>query len=117
VVPGNTGGLFALMALIGTGSITLLPVGLELGAELTRNADGSAALLWGSGNLFAIIFILSEGALRAGADASPPYNMRNGLVLQACFVMVFGALVLGLRAKQVRRERDALEKARGVQDV
>ena len=33
------------MAIIGIGSITLLPVGLELGCELTRNAEGSSAIL------------------------------------------------------------------------
>lgn len=44
--PNNTAGLFALLAIIGVCSITMLPVGLELGCELTRNADGSSALLW-----------------------------------------------------------------------
>jgi hypothetical protein len=46
VKPHNTGGLFAVMAIIGVGSITLLPVGLELACELTRNPAGSSALLW-----------------------------------------------------------------------
>ncbi|KAH7921403.1 MFS general substrate transporter [Leucogyrophana mollusca] len=106
VKPGNTGGLFAIMAIIGTGSVTMLPVGLELGCELTRNADGSAAVLWCSGNLYGIIFILSEGALRAGADANPPYNMRNAFILHGVLVMVFGSAVFFLRAKQARREMD-----------
>jgi FLVCR family MFS transporter 7 len=46
VKPDNTGGLFAIMAIIGICSLIMLPVGLELGAEVTRNADGSAAILW-----------------------------------------------------------------------
>ena len=46
VKPNQTGGLFAIMAIIGAGSITMLPVGLELGCELTRNSDASSAVLW-----------------------------------------------------------------------
>ncbi|KAG1742808.1 major facilitator superfamily domain-containing protein [Suillus lakei] len=106
VKPNNTGGLFAIMVIIGTCSLIMLPVGLELGAEVTRNADGSAAILWCAGNAFGIIFILAEGALRASATASPPYNMHSAFVLHGVFVMVMGASVLFIRAKQARREMD-----------
>jgi len=106
VKPNNTGGLFAIMVIIGTCSVTMLPVGLELGVELTRNADSSAAILWCAGNAFGIVFILAEGALRASATASPPYNMRAALVLHSVFVVVFGASVFFVRAKQARREMD-----------
>ncbi|KAG2078963.1 MFS general substrate transporter [Suillus decipiens] len=106
VVPNNTGGLFAIMAIIGICSLIMLPIGLELGAEVTRNADGSAAILWCSGNAFSIIFIVAEGALRASATASPPYNMRAAFVLHGVSVMVIGASVVFVRAKQARREMD-----------
>ena len=46
VKPNNTGALFALMAIMGATSLTMLPVALELAVELTRNADGSSAILW-----------------------------------------------------------------------
>lgn len=46
VRPNDTGGMFAVLIVIGAASISLLPVALELGCELTRNADGSAAILW-----------------------------------------------------------------------
>lgn len=46
VKPHNTGGLFVIMAIIGICGISVLPVSLELGCELTRNADGSSAILW-----------------------------------------------------------------------
>lgn len=46
VEPNNTGALFAIMALLGICTITMLPIGLELGCELTRNADGSSAVVW-----------------------------------------------------------------------
>jgi hypothetical protein len=46
VRPHNTAVLFVLMAVIGICALTMLPVGLELACELTRNADGSSAILW-----------------------------------------------------------------------
>ncbi|EGO00078.1 hypothetical protein SERLA73DRAFT_180488 [Serpula lacrymans var. lacrymans S7.3] len=106
VTPNNTAALFVIMALIGCCSITMLPVGLELGCELTRNADGSSALLWCSCNLFAIIFILVEGALRDGPDANPPYNMHKAFIFGGAFVTTIGSLVFLLRGKQARRVLD-----------
>ena len=42
----NVGALFAIFVIIGVGSIGLLPVAIELGVELTRNPEGSSAVLW-----------------------------------------------------------------------
>ncbi|KAF8844366.1 MFS general substrate transporter [Paxillus ammoniavirescens] len=106
VRPNNTAALFAIMIIIGTCSVTLLPVGLELGVELTRNADASAALLWCSGNLVGIVLILAEGALRAPATTNPPYNMHDALILHGSFIMVFATLAFFVRARQARRELD-----------
>jgi MFS transporter, FLVCR family, MFS-domain-containing protein 7 len=64
VRPHNTGPLYFLFALIGIISIALLPVALELGCEITRNADAAAAFLWFSANLFSVIFVLGEYRLR-----------------------------------------------------
>ncbi|GJE88933.1 MFS general substrate transporter [Phanerochaete sordida] len=102
----NTGGLFVLMALLGAGSVTLLPVALELAVEVTRNADGSAAVLWFVGNLMSITYVLSESALRAGPDAHPPLNMHRGLVFQGALVCGTVVTVAGLRGRQARREMD-----------
>lgn len=46
VKPSNDGAIFAVMAIVGICSFLLLPVGLELGAEVTRNAEASCGLLW-----------------------------------------------------------------------
>ena len=46
VRPHNVAALFAIFVIIGVCSITLLPVAVELGVELTRNSDGSSAVLW-----------------------------------------------------------------------
>ncbi|GLB37685.1 putative MFS general substrate transporter [Lyophyllum shimeji] len=106
VRPHNLGGLFAIMTLIGVCSVTMLPVGLELGCELTRNANASSAVLWFTGNLFSVIFVLSEGALRAGPDADPPFNMRRALIFNGTIIMVSASLVFLLQGRQVRKERD-----------
>jgi len=106
VCPNNTAALYAIFAVIGICSVTMLPIGLELGVELTRNAEASAALLWCSGNLFAIILVLGEGALRASSTANPPYNMNNALILHGTMIMVFGVIVFFVRARQARREMD-----------
>ncbi|KIJ18763.1 hypothetical protein PAXINDRAFT_110383 [Paxillus involutus ATCC 200175] len=106
VRPNNIAALFAIMIIIGTCSVTLLPVGLELGVELTRNADSSAALLWCSGNLVGIVLILAEGALRAPATANPPYNMHDALIFHGSFIMAFATLSFFVRARQARRELD-----------
>lgn len=114
VRPNNTGALFAVMAIIGATSLTLLPVTLELAVELTRNADGSSAILWGSANFFSVIFIIVEGALRACPDASPPFNMSKALVFQGVLACAIIA-VFGLEGKQARRAEDerALRESRG----
>lgn len=106
VRPNNIAALFAIMVIIGTGSMTMLPIALELGVELTRNADGSASILWCSGNAFGIVMILGEGALRAPSTANPPYNMHSALILHGCIIVVVGSLVFFVRGKQVRREAD-----------
>ena len=65
VKPNNTGGLFAIMAIIGVTSLTLLPVGLELACDLTQDAEASSSLMWFAGNAFGIIFVLCKEHLSA----------------------------------------------------
>ncbi|KAJ6468306.1 major facilitator superfamily domain-containing protein [Mycena sanguinolenta] len=106
VKPHNTAALFVIMAVIGIASLTLLPVALELGCEVTRNAQGSSALLWFIVNLFEIAFVQAQGALRAGANANPPLNMRRALIFNGTFVVASSSLIFLLRGKQVRKELD-----------
>lgn len=119
VRPTNTAALFALCAFIGICGITLLPVSLELAAELTRAPDASSALLWAACNIFTIIMILAESALRAGPGAKPPLNMRNALIFHGTIICVVSVLVFGVNGKQMRRERDEMEarRANGDQDT
>ncbi|KAF8070699.1 major facilitator superfamily domain-containing protein [Lyophyllum atratum] len=106
VKPHNLGGLFAIMTILGVCSVTMLPVGLELGCELTRNANASSAVLWFAGNLFGVVFVLSEGALRAGPDANPPLNMRRALIFNGAIIAAAASLIFLLHGRQVRKERD-----------
>ncbi|KAJ7881731.1 major facilitator superfamily domain-containing protein [Mycena olivaceomarginata] len=104
--PNNSGALFSIIAIIGIMSITMLPVMLELACEITRNADGSSALLWFACNGFVIIFVLVEGALRAGLDASPPQNMRRALIFNGVVVMSTLTIIFFLRGQQTRKQLD-----------
>ncbi|KZS98469.1 MFS general substrate transporter [Sistotremastrum niveocremeum HHB9708] len=106
VRPHNAAPLYILFALIGAISITLLPVALELGCEITRNADAAAAILWFSGNLFSVVFVLVGNALTDGQDANPPFNMRRASIFNAVIIGSVTVLVYFLRAKQSRRELD-----------
>ncbi|KAH9922288.1 MFS general substrate transporter [Epithele typhae] len=110
IKPNNTTSLYIILVILGATSLTLLPVVLELAVELTRNAEGSSAVLWFSANLCSLAFVLIEGALRAGTDASPPQNMHRAIVFQGAVVASALALVYLVEGKQTRRAAD--EQAR-----
>jgi len=116
VKPHNTGGLFAIMTILGVTSVTMLPVGLELASDLSRNAEGSSAILWFMGNLLNIVFVLAVDALRAGPNAEPPLNMRRGLIFNGAFVLASVLLVLLIKGEQVRKtlDEEKLAEARAV---
>lgn len=118
VRPNNTAALFVLTGLIGVCAITMLPISLELAAELTRAPDASSAFLWVSASVFTIIMILAESALRAGPDAKPPLDMRKSLIFHGVTICGISVLTFGLKGKQTRRERDEKEAIRteGEQD-
>jgi len=93
-------------ALVGILSFILLPVALEMGCELTRSAATSSAILWFSANLFTIIFVLVEDALR---DDSPPFAMRRALIFSGATVAAVSTLVIKFTGHQRRREIDSTQ--------
>jgi FLVCR family MFS transporter 7 len=95
------------MAVMGACSLPLLPVGLELSAEVTRNADASSALLFFGANALGAIFLGVENALREGPEANPPLNMRRALIFQGVIILAVCLSVFGVRGEQTRRRRDA----------
>ncbi|KAG8829959.1 hypothetical protein FRC17_005721 [Serendipita sp. 399] len=113
VRPNNAIPIYVMAALLGVVGFILLPVGLELGCEVLRNAEVSSAMLWMSGNLWTLIFVLASDPLRGNA---PPYSMRNTLILVASFVSAASLLVLKLTGRQTRRELD-VEKSREANNI
>ncbi|GJJ10790.1 hypothetical protein Clacol_005018 [Clathrus columnatus] len=109
VKPHDRAGIFVTVTAIGSTSLTLLPLALELGCDLLQDAETSSAILWCLGNLFTIIFVLVEGSLTDGPHASPPLNMHRATIfagVMACSAGLFG--VIGLKGlKNSRRELDA----------
>jgi len=79
VRPHNLGALFALMAILGICSITMLPVALELAAELTRNSNASSAILWATYVRFMSVVRCPDWT---GIDSSNLFTI--GLVLGNC---------------------------------
>ncbi|EJD00097.1 MFS general substrate transporter [Fomitiporia mediterranea MF3/22] len=106
--PHNTGALFAIFVIIGVCSISMLPIALELGCELTRNSGASSAILWFSANLGGIIFVLVMSALRASSSATPPRNMHRALIFNGATIFSCTILILFFRGRQRRREKDVL---------
>ena len=79
-----------------------------MGCELTRNAETSSAILWFSANLFTIIFVLVEDALR---DDTPPFAMQRALIFSGAAVAAVSLLVIKFTGHQRRREMDAARLA------
>ncbi|KAK2467890.1 hypothetical protein APHAL10511_000185 [Amanita phalloides] len=109
VKPENTGGLFAIMTVLGTTSLTLLPVALELCADLTNNVEASSAILWFMSNLLGIVFVLVHQALRASPNASPPLNMHRALIFNGIIAAVAAALAFPVQGRQDRKRLDELK--------
>ncbi|KAF9447949.1 MFS general substrate transporter [Macrolepiota fuliginosa MF-IS2] len=106
VKPHNEAGLFVVMTIIGVCAVPMLPVGLELACEVTRNADGSSAILWFAGNIVGVMFILVQGALRADVNANPPLNMHHALIFNGAFIMTASSLAFFVKGKQARKSLD-----------
>ncbi|KAF8320695.1 MFS general substrate transporter [Clavulina sp. PMI_390] len=101
VRPNNYAGLYPVFVIIGVCSFILLPVALELGAEITSSAETSSAIFWCVANLLSFVFVEVMNALRAGTDASPPNNMKRSLIFLGAVVMASCFLpVFALEAKQ-----------------
>ncbi|KAF8514456.1 MFS general substrate transporter [Hysterangium stoloniferum] len=113
VRPDNTIPLYVVLAVIGAISVTLLPVALELGCEVTRNAEGSSALLWFCGNLWCFVFVLVEGALRS---PTPPHSMRNALIFNGAVIAGVTVFMAFFRGRQARRQDDVAAQEKEVDE-
>ncbi|CAE6494813.1 unnamed protein product [Rhizoctonia solani] len=103
----NAAGPYVVLVVMGIGSFTLLPIALEMGCEITRSPEVSSAALWSVGNLFTLVFITVMDHLRDDSpSANPPSNMRKAFIFQASFVVACTVFIVGLKAKQTRRQLD-----------
>jgi FLVCR family MFS transporter 7 len=113
VKPNNTPALFAICALIGLCMLPMMPVGLELSVEVTRNAEAAGAVLFGLGNGMGVVLLAVEDALRAGPNAHPPLNMKRALIFQGVLALMITLLAFGIRGTQTRRVKDEAEAKDG----
>ncbi|CED82404.1 Permease of the major facilitator superfamily [Phaffia rhodozyma] len=106
VKPDNVIGIVALFCLMGGGAFSLLAIGLELGAEVTRQPDTSSSAFYWVSSLFTFVCINIMDALRAGPEANPPYNMKNSLIFEVVMTFVAMGLVYFIRGNQSRSAAD-----------
>lgn len=108
---------YVVMALLGASSFALLPIVLEYLAEITYplSPEIGSTICWTGGQLLGACFILIQDALKAGANATPPSNMRNSLIFAAVVAVVAAPfpLTIGLFGRVVHRRR--LDVDRGIE--
>ena len=74
VRPNNLGGIYVVLVAISSVSFILLPVGLELGVEITHNAETSTAILWSGGNLVSVLWVLGMILFISPSNQSYSYD-------------------------------------------
>lgn len=125
----SIGAVYAIVAVMGAASFSLVPVVLEYLIEITHpvSPEVTSTICWSSGQLFGGIFIVVSDALRASgiSDGSaddgsklPPGNMFRALIFQAVLGLVFIPLPLalgccgrraGVRMRRVEADNEATE--------
>ncbi|KAJ5505821.1 Major facilitator superfamily domain general substrate transporter [Penicillium expansum] len=110
--PGSAAGIppsYVVMALLGAASFAMLPIALRIGSTIC----------WTGGQLLGACFILIQDALKAGAGASPPYNMQNALVFAAVVAVAAAPfpLTIGLFGRDVHRRRWEVDRGIELQEV
>jgi len=100
-------------------TFSLLPTALELGVECTFPVpEGtSTGLLWMSSQLASLIIQSIMNFLRAGPNATPPYNMEHAVIFSSSLALFASLLgMFGFRGSERRRHAElaaelSLEKA------
>ncbi|KAG0326749.1 hypothetical protein BGZ99_009048 [Dissophora globulifera] len=105
-------GIIVASALLGFFSFSLLPVVLELGVECTYPVTpaSSTSLLWGSGQFFAIIFLLILGALQDDKKAAET-GVNPPLIFIAVWCVLATAPVYLYKSPYLRLEAEARMRA------
>ncbi|KAL2266206.1 hypothetical protein VTJ83DRAFT_5558 [Remersonia thermophila] len=105
-MPGtrSLAGPYAVMAVLGAASFSLVPVAVEYLVELTHPVSPAvtSTLAWSGGQLLGGVFIIVAGALKAGEEGDPPGNMHDANVFHAVLALVAAVppLCLGLFGRE-----------------
>ena len=97
----------------------ILPVSLELAAECTFpvSESVSASVLWGVSQVASFCSTLIMDALRAGPDASPPFNMKHALIYAIVLSCVGTIPALFLTSDLKRIDRDKHISEDDIQEI
>lgn len=126
----SLGAVYAILAILGAASFSLVPVVLEYLIEITHpvSPEVTSTICWAGGQLTGGCFILISDALRdpgktdgSADDGSkrPPGNLYRALIFQTVIAMVAFPLPLALglfgrhkevRLRRVEADRDAAER-------
>ncbi|KAI0878708.1 major facilitator superfamily domain-containing protein [Hypoxylon argillaceum] len=89
---------YAVLAVLGAASFSLVPVALELLCELGHpmSPEITSTIAWGGGQLLGGVFILISDALKAGPTADPPENLSRALIFTAVVALAAVPLPLAL---------------------
>ncbi|KAG9962672.1 MFS general substrate transporter, partial [Aureobasidium melanogenum] len=81
----TTAGPYAICALLGAASFSLLPCALEYLVEITHPAspEVSSTICWAGGQLLGAIFIIVMDALKGGLAGQPKDSMKRALIFEA----------------------------------
>ncbi|KAI9845978.1 MAG: hypothetical protein M1837_004384 [Sclerophora amabilis] len=108
----NPGPPYAVAALLGAACFSLVPIALEMLAEVTHPVSPAvtSTVAWGGGQLLGGVFLLVEDALK---DPHPPHGMHRALAFQAVMACAVAPLplCLGLFGRKVRRKRQEVDKS------
>jgi len=113
----SLGYAFAICAILGAASFSLVPVVLEFLVEIYHplGPELGSTVCWSGGQLLGGIFIVIMDALKDGQQARPPQNMHRALVFQAVVAMLVTPLPLCLglfgRGGQVRPRRWEVDRS------
>jgi MFS family permease len=122
---------YAILAVLGAASFSLVPVGLEFLTEITYpvSPEITSALCWSGGQALGGIFIVVSDALAAGSGTDgpggdKPHDMQRALWMYAALALAMVPLpwCLGMfgRAEHVRLKRFEADRERetdGLSDV
>jgi Na+/melibiose symporter-like transporter len=103
-------GPWAVCALLGATSFSLLPCTLEYLALVTHPVapEMTSTIVWAAGQLMGAIFIIIMNALKGGWAGEPKQSMERALIFQAVLAWVAVPFALSLGFGRMKKEEGAV---------